>query len=983
MSDLSYIQFDSAGHMRAPNVVNITTATTFRIRTEKLTWLSATGYWFSQAGLTVNEIGIARVSGTLRLTVGNTNTTIASGSVSSDQLPADFWIDLTTGDYRLLYNDTLYTGTATLGTSRTDDRQFRLGARCSSDALSNDGAFFAPSGTKMGTTKIWVDDVLEREYIINKNAATTTITDMVNGQDGTLHAFSTGGKRSDFPPGNRVGVNQKYEHYDSMCVGVDTPDSTIIGAAALNLAADVTTISGDTAGLDINAAGELFVSDNTLLTTAGERLITFTRGADSVTLPVNVYDDSSNVAFYANDGSDANDGRQPHKPKQTLVEAYTFATLRANTFYKRGHSFDGSVAFESNSTYASWGDPMRANPLIVYDSTFGAAVSKTFNSAIQARRLGDDSKGKTTSGWTIKCLDVDGDSTATVPVFIESTSLYAFTNCRIRDNNADPNASGMRLSDCTDGGHVRFVTTQNIDGDGIYGTKLTTTTTNHEFGWLELRNPSGSVADSLQMTHENNPSQVCSDIWVHDLIAEHEDSGVSVKGAVVIEGTTNWLVENSTVEGKYFGIAAAGDHGTVRNVSVTKGGLPVSNPNYNETWGIGIGADDVVHSLSFYDNTIVGNVGTTANKITRGMIISGYGLSGDDMERYDVESTYNTIINCVRSGKAAGATEWSGRFGPFIADSNGNDNFENVGATASQGTYVSQTVTDPTVGWFASATTVVITGTVEDYGMVAADVTLGAGESVVSYQWRLRGLAAAGATSSTYMIPGATSQQINTRMPRRDGLNAATISCVVTVTDGVAFAYVTTDYVAVAENVLVDSSGGTTAEAQISNGTSVIIVTSNGGSTAEAQISSGTSVIIVTSSGGTTAEAQISNGVSSATASTLALPLYAQSVGTREPNPTIIYKNSTGRLRLSGLTDITGGTVTDATVTATLYDVADVEIAGQSWPSVMSHSADGNYFCTLSENLAVERGRRYYAEVIATTTTAQKTWRVTLTCAYA
>jgi hypothetical protein len=62
---------------------------------------------------------------------------------------------------------------------------------------------------------------------------------------------------------------------------------------------------------------------------------------------------------------------------------------------------------------------------------------------------------------------------------------------------------------------------------------------------------------------------------------------------------------------------------------------------------------------------------------------------------------------------------------------------------------------------------------------------------------------------------------------------------------------------------------------------------------------------------------------------------------------------------------ISGGPITDATVSLTVYDGAGVPVVGQIWPASMQHVSDGYYRTTLDSSLILRRGGTYYGIITA------------------
>lgn len=92
-----------------------------------------------------------------------------------------------------------------------------------------------------------------------------------------------------------------------------------------------------------------------------------------------------------------------------------------------------------------------------------------------------------------------------------------------------------------------------------------------------------------------------------------------------------------------------------------------------------------------------------------------------------------------------------------------------------------------------------------------------------------------------------------------------------------------------------------------------------------------------------------------------------------------IYINNDNLLTLGALKNANGGAiVTDATVTATLYDASDVEVTGQSWPLAMSSDGSGNYSGQLQDTINLTENAYYTAVISADGAGLQATWRLSL-----
>ena len=75
--------------------------------------------------------------------------------------------------------------------------------------------------------------------------------------------------------------------------------------------------------------------------------------------------------------------------------------------------------------------------------------------------------------------------------------------------------------------------------------------------------------------------------------------------------------------------------------------------------------------------------------------------------------------------------------------------------------------------------------------------------------------------------------------------------------------------------------------------------------------------------------------------------------------------------------EVTGETVTDANVELTIYDRSGNPVAGQVWPEIMGHVADGLYRGTLDSTLELSQGGHYRGVVTAIDTGGRKkTWHI-------
>lgn len=83
-------------------------------------------------------------------------------------------------------------------------------------------------------------------------------------------------------------------------------------------------------------------------------------------------------------------------------------------------------------------------------------------------------------------------------------------------------------------------------------------------------------------------------------------------------------------------------------------------------------------------------------------------------------------------------------------------------------------------------------------------------------------------------------------------------------------------------------------------------------------------------------------------------------------SPLIMFIDNNNVIELQSLTNsVTGVADTAATVTMTLTDRAGTPVSGQSWPSTLSHVADGLYRLTLEDDIAIVDRGSYIANIDA------------------
>jgi len=187
-------QFGGAGYLTAPTLGNLISANKLRILSQRVRMPSSGGFLYSQTGATAatREFGILFNAGELRYIYGSGTerllfTTAELNAIAGTSAPwqfdsVDFRFDATLSTVEIYINGTLRKTVALVkGTGRINGMLFRLGARSNNDTTDTSGGFITPSGTQVGDTDIFIDDVLVRRYITP--SAGTTIPDSVGGND--------------------------------------------------------------------------------------------------------------------------------------------------------------------------------------------------------------------------------------------------------------------------------------------------------------------------------------------------------------------------------------------------------------------------------------------------------------------------------------------------------------------------------------------------------------------------------------------------------------------------------------------------------------------------------------------------------------------------------------------------------------------------------------------------------------------------------
>jgi len=688
------------------------------------------------------------------------------------------------------------------------------------------------------------------------------------------------------------GKDEDKGYLGTMCTGVNSPNGFVLGRIALSKIGDLLTLSGDSDGLSIvnsstsaDDIGKIVVSDNSLLTTAGTRLLTITRNnTETTTVPITIYDDNSDVCFYANDGDDNNDGRQPHKPRRTLVKAYDISIIRQKTLYKRGDIFNGTICLTTGRAHGCYGDPMSSRPRVVYDPNFSQQVSTLYNNGVtltydkvaQSRRRDDDSLHLRINNFTLSDITLDANSTAYRIISVPDCNNYNFIRFDVVNNADHWSSAGLRFFSPTDGGVVKFMRSKNVYGDGIYCTKLRTITKPHEFAYCDIDTPLGSSADCIQVTDEGRVDRLNRDLWIHDCRLTYSSSSNTTKGAIATEGIDGYLIENNVIDGRYFGITLGGKNGTCRGNKLLKGGLNTGAKYF--TWGIGIGTSEEVSNISIYNNSIVGTDYNTDERINDGIVITG---SDNTYDRPDLDIVHNVVKHCRYSIRAKNVINWSGSIHENLAEGNvTSDQAIDAAGQATSGDSQTKTVVNTLIGHFESNSVTSIAGTVIDNNTMIATTDLANDEQLLEHVWTVDGIPTH--VGDTFTVPIGMSTSTTARRPQFDDMRTSEISVTAKVTKDSKFDYVHSSY-----STSIQSSGfygGTKTGIQSSAGTAFRLKRTNGSTATSSQLSAASVNTINTASGNSqslvqTSLANVSIASTTAGMTTRVPPAVSASVG--------------------------------------------------------------------------------------------------------
>ncbi len=518
-------------------------------------------------------------------------------------------------------------------------------------------------------------------------------------------------------------INDRWTYINDMYLGVGVSNGYVLGTLPIPAPAGARTWSftGDTTGLAIDAtSGEITVSDGTHFTGAATLNITVvTSDLGSYAITVTVVTSSQTTLRFIDgvSGNDSNSGNTPHEPKLSFQSSGTTA------LFKRGTNIVHTIRHVSSHTYRGYGDPSAAQPLVYFTPGEQSAIINQYKSGNSGPLQGDNSV-------IIRDIHFSGGGNSVAELYNMGTAgACSIKRCTFSDNAGTINLQAMHSSvskDIT----IRHCNFSNYQGDGVYFVS----SSQIEIGYCNLGCPSGTVGDAMQITGESDPTLRCGSMWVHHNIFQQDTSSNSVKGALVIQETSAFLVEDNFMFGKYFACGNGGQFGTIRNNYTYKSLLPTANSNYNNTWGVGSGTDQMSHTVHILDNTI--------NWAARGLNLSGFsaptGIGTAGWNRIDMVMEWNTIFNTFQN--FCKITEsWSGKISNNIGFKNSSNAITAVGTGAS-----TADITQSLTLSYSSGTGKVTATAPNDHKMIGGTVVIISGATETEF-------------NGTYTIGGITS----------------------------------------------------------------------------------------------------------------------------------------------------------------------------------------------------------------------------------
>lgn len=142
----------------------------------------AGGYVFSQAGSNsgMRELGLWITAGSYQLFAGGSNNTLATvATYPIVDSTVDVTVDYVANTAILIIDGvTAFNGAISAGTGRVNGQLFRMFAR--------NGGFYAPAGSRVGNSQVYINDILVRNYDFDGSShgtGTVTIDETISSAD--------------------------------------------------------------------------------------------------------------------------------------------------------------------------------------------------------------------------------------------------------------------------------------------------------------------------------------------------------------------------------------------------------------------------------------------------------------------------------------------------------------------------------------------------------------------------------------------------------------------------------------------------------------------------------------------------------------------------------------------------------------------------------------------------------------------------------
>lgn len=184
------VESDGSASLRADELGDLLSSKV-RVVVERATW-GSTGYLFSQAANTASnrELGLYILNSQFQLYAGGQSTSLATtASLTIDDDTVDLTVDYVNETAILIVGGVEYfNGAINVGTGRFTGTPFVFFARA--------GGYDAPSGTRVGNTQVYIDDVLTYNYDFDNSShgvGTVTVDETISANDAIATGLPTDG----------------------------------------------------------------------------------------------------------------------------------------------------------------------------------------------------------------------------------------------------------------------------------------------------------------------------------------------------------------------------------------------------------------------------------------------------------------------------------------------------------------------------------------------------------------------------------------------------------------------------------------------------------------------------------------------------------------------------------------------------------------------------------------------------------------------